>query len=70
MADSYCVVIVVCLIIGFILDRWRTKKYCGDVIVSADTESCTFALNIPADSIYEYSELAFRVIREENSEHV
>lgn len=70
MVDYYCIVIIVCLIIGFILGRWRIKEYCGDVIVSTDSETCTFALDIPADSIHEYSELVFRVIREEGSENV
>lgn len=66
MADFYCVVIVVCLIIGFILGRWRTKEYCGDVIISADAESCTFALDIPTDDIPLYHELVFRVVTKED----
>ena len=62
MVDYYCIVIIVCLIIGFILGRWRIKEYCGDVIVSTDSETCTFALDIDADEISNYDELVFRVV--------
>ena len=52
MPDYLCVMIVGSLVIGFILGRWRVPPdYCGDVIVSADSETCTFALDIPADDI-------------------
>ena len=68
MADFYGVVISVCLIIGFILGRWRVRPdYVGDVIVSKDSETCTFSLDIPADDIPQYRELIFRVVTEENS---
>jgi hypothetical protein len=67
MADFYGVVIVGCLVIGFILGRWRVSPdYCGDVIVSADSETCTFALDIPADDIPQYKELVFRVVTEKS----
>ena len=65
MPEELCVMIVGSLIIGFILGRWRTKEYCGDVIVSADSETCTFALDISADDIPLYHELVFRVVRQE-----
>ena len=65
MPEELCVMIVGSLIIGFILGRWKTKEYCGDVIVSADSETCTFALDIPADDIPLYHELVFRVVRQE-----
>ena len=66
MLDFYCVVMVGCLIIGFMLGRWRVPPdYCGEVIVSADSETCTFSLDIPADDIPQYSELLFRVVTEE-----
>lgn len=69
MADFYCVVMVSCLVIGFILGRWRVPPdYCGDVIVSADSETCTFALDIPADDIPQYQELVFRVVHQEEAE--
>lgn len=65
MADCYSVVIVGCLIIGFILGRWRVPPdYVGDVIVSENSETCTFALDIPADDIPQYRELVFRVVTE------
>lgn len=67
MPDFYCVVMVGCLIIGFILGRWRVKEFSGEVIVSADAESYTFALDIPADDIPQYRELVFRVVTEEKS---
>ena len=68
MADFYCVVMVSCLIIGFILGRWRAPPdYVGDVIISKDSETCTFALDIPADDIPQYSELVFRVVTEEKA---
>ena len=52
MPDYLCVMIVGSLVIGFILGRWRVPPdYCGDVIISADSETCTFALDIPADDI-------------------
>ena len=65
MPEELCIMIVGSLIIGFILSRWRTKEYCGDVIVFADSETCTFALDIPADDIPKYHELVFRVVRQE-----
>ena len=65
MPEYLCVMVVSSLIVGFILGRWRTKEYCGDVIVSADAESCTFALDIPADDIPLYHELVFRVVSKE-----
>lgn len=65
MPDYICVIVVVSLLAGFICGRWRTKEYCGDVIVSADSETCTFALDIPADDIPLYHELVFRVVRQE-----
>ena len=65
MADCYSVVIVGCLIIGFILGRWRVPPdYVGVVIVSENSETCTFALDIPADDIPQYRELVFRVVTE------
>ena len=65
MAHFYCVVMVGCLIIGFILGRWRVPPdYVGDVIISKDSETCTFALDIPADDIPQYRELVFRVVTE------
>ena len=51
MAEYICVLFVTALIIGFILGRWRVKEYCGNVIVSKDSETCTFSLDIPADDI-------------------
>lgn len=65
MPEYLCVMVVSSLIVGFILGRWRTKEYCGDVIVSADAESYTFALDIPADDIPWYHELVFRVVSKE-----
>ena len=66
MADFYCVVMVGCLVIGFILGRWKVPPdYVGDVIVSENSETCTFALDIPADDIPQYRELVFRVVTEE-----
>ena len=60
MSDYTCVVMVVCLIVGFILGRWRIPDYSGDVIVSGD--SCTFALDIPKEEIAQRQELVFRVV--------
>ena len=65
MPEYLCVMVVSSLIVGFILGRWRTKEYCGDVIVSAGAESYTFALDIPADDIPWYHELVFRVVSKE-----
>ena len=65
MPEYLCVMVVSSLIVGFILGRWRTKEYCGDVIVSASAESYTFALDIPADDIPLYHELVFRVVSKE-----
>ena len=67
MPEYLCVMVVSSLIVGFILGRWRTKEYCGDVIVSADAESYTFALDIPADDIPLYHELVFRVVTKEET---
>ena len=68
MADFNCFVMVSCLVIGFILGRWRVPSdYCGEVIVSADSETCTFALDIPADDILQYQELVFRVVKEKDN---
>ena len=67
MAEYICVLFVTALIIGFILGRWRVKEYCGNVIVSKDSETCTFSLDIPADDIPQYSELVFRVVTEEKA---
>lgn len=68
MEDFYGVVISVCLVIGFILGRWRVPPdYVGNVIVSKDSETCTFSLDIPADDIPQYRELVFRVVTEEKS---
>ena len=64
MAEYICVLFVTALIIGFILGRWRVKEYCGDVIVSEESGSCTFALDIPAEDIPNYRELVFRVKKE------
>jgi len=65
MPEYLCVMVVTALIVGFIPGRWRTKEYCGDVIISADAESCTFALDIPTDDIPLYHELVFRVVSKE-----
>ena len=70
MADFYCVTIVVCLIIGFVLGRWRVKVYCGRVLVSEDSETCSFSLDIPQDDILNYDELTFRVVRREENTNV
>ena len=68
MPDYLCVMIVGSLVIGFILGRWRVPPdYCGDVIISADSETCTFALDIPADDIPKYHALVFRVVEEKDS---
>ena len=68
MPDYLCVMIAGSLVIGFILGRWRVPPdYCGDVIISADSETCTFALDIPADDISKYPELVFRVVEEKDS---
>ena len=64
MAEYICVLFITALIIGFILGRWRVKEYCGDVIVSEESGSCTFALDIPAEDIPNYRELVFRVKKE------
>ena len=64
MAEYICVLFVTALIIGFILGRWRVKEYSGDVIVSEESGSCTFALDIPAEDIPNYRELVFRVKKE------
>lgn len=65
MAEYICVLFITALLLGFVLGRWRVKVYCGDIIVSKDSETCTFTLDIPADSISQYSELVFRVVTEE-----
>lgn len=70
MAEYICVLFVTALLLGFVLGRWRVKVYCGDIIVSKDSETCTFALDIPEDSISQYSELVFRVITEEEHRNV
>ena len=67
MADKICVIMVVSLIIGFVLGRWRVKAYCGRVLVSEDSETCSFSLDIPQDDILNYDELTFRVIRREEN---
>ncbi len=66
MTKELCMIVVVCLVVGFLLGRWKRKEYCGDVIVTEDAESCTFALDIPADDIPEYRELVFRVVKKTN----
>ena len=66
MSEEFCVIMVVSLLIGFILGRWRTPPdYCGEVIISEDLETCTFSLDIPADDIPRYRELVFRVVEQE-----
>ena len=67
MAEYICVLFVTALIIGFILGRWRVKVYCGDIIISEESGSYTFALDIPADDIPQYSELVFRVVTEKKT---
>ena len=68
MPEELCVIMVVSLIIGFVLGRWRVPPdYCGDVIISRDSETCTFSLDIPADDIPKYHELVFRVVSEEKT---
>ena len=67
MPEYLCVIVVTARIVDFIRGRWRTKEYCGDVIVSADAESCTFALDIPTDDIPLYHELVFRVVTKEET---
>ena len=67
MAEYICVLFITALIIGFILGRWRVKVYCGDIIISEESGSYTFALDIPADDIPQYSELVFRVVTEEKA---
>ena len=64
MAEYICVLVVVSLLAGYLCGRWRVKEYCGDVIVSEESGSCTFALDIPAEDIPNYRELVFRVKRE------
>ena len=67
MAEYTCVLFVTALLLGFVLGRWRVKVYCGEIIVSEDSETCTFSLDIPADDIPQYSELVFRVVTEEKA---
>ena len=67
MNDYICVIMVVSLIIGFILGRWRVPDYCGDVIVSEN--SCTFSLDIPEEEIPLRQELLFRVVEERSNEN-
>lgn len=68
MPDYLCIMIVGSLVIGFVLGRWRVPPdYCGDVIISADSEICTFALDIPADDIPKHHELVFRVVKEKDN---
>ncbi len=67
MAEYICVLVVTALIIGFLCGRWRVKEYSGDVIVSKESGSCTFALDIPAEDIPNYQELVFRVVKKEDS---
>ena len=67
MAEYICVLFVTVLVIGFILGRYRVKHYVGDVIVSEDSETCTFSLDIPADEIPQYSEMTFRVVKKGSS---
>ena len=69
MAEYICVLFVTALLIGFVLGRWRVKDYVGDVIVSDDSETCTFSLDIPADEIPQYSEMTFRVVKKGASQH-
>ena len=65
MADFYCVVVIASLIVGYILGKWRVPpEYCGEVIISEDSETCTFSLDIPADDIPHYRELVFRVVEQ------
>lgn len=64
MSEYICVMVVVSLIIGFICGRWRVTEYSGEVIVSDESGSCTFALDIPAEEIPNYQELVFRVKKE------
>ena len=70
MSEYICALVVCSLIVGFLLGRWRVKDYCGDAIISESSETCTFALDIPADSISQYSELVFRVVTEEEHRNV
>ena len=66
MADFYCVVMTSCLVIGFILGRWRVPPdYSGKVSISPDSDTCTFSLDIPAEDIHFYRELVFRVVEQE-----
>ena len=67
MNDYFCVIMVVSLIIGFILGRWRVPDYCGDVIVSEN--SSTFSLDIPEEEIPLRQELLFRVVEERSNEN-
>ena len=67
MAEYICVLFVTALIIGFILGRWRVIVYCGDIIISEESGSCIFSLDIPADDIPQYSELVFRVVKEKGA---
>ena len=67
MAEYICVLFVTALIIGFILGRWRVKVYCGDIIISEESGSYTFAMAITADDIPQYSELVFRVVTKEKT---
>lgn len=69
MSVQICIVFVVSLIIGFLLGRWRPKDYCGDVIVTKDAASCTFALDIPREEIPLHHELVFRVVTREEDEN-
>lgn len=66
MADFYAVVMIGCLVIGFICGRYRVKLYSGEIAVTPDGGSFTLSLDIPREEISQYSELLLRVVPTES----
>ncbi len=64
MGEYFCVMIVVFLIIGFFLGRWRVLNNCRVVITTSGAH--TFALDIPKKKeIPQYHELSLRVVKKD-----
>ena len=66
MFDLYCVTMIGCIIIGFMLGRIRGFSREGTFYISSDNESCSIALDIPKEEILQYQELVFRVERKDH----
>jgi len=68
MFDLYCVTMIGCIIIGFMLGRIRGFSREGTVYITPDAESCSIALDIPKEEILHYQEVVFRVVRKEHED--